>query len=99
MVTSDLTVIFKKISEATDKAIKDFPIARDEAIKKAIESNEKAVREFTSGLQGLTTWSHPIGTNVYTLGFKSPMDMIRAASEFSKNPKVTLYYTRPDQTI
>lgn len=88
MTTSDLTLIIKKISEAQDKAIKE-----------AIASNDKAIRDFTNQLQGLTTWSHSKGTNAYTLEFKSPMDMIRALPKINKIPNVSLYYTNPNYLL
>jgi hypothetical protein len=79
--------------------LKEFPAARDKAIKEAMESNERAIREFKNQLQGLTTWSHSEGTNAYTLDFKSPTDMLRALSKIKKIPNVSLYYTNPNYLL
>lgn len=84
------------MSVAITLFLKEFPAARDKAIKEVSESRDKAIREFKNQLEGLTTWSHTKGTNAYTLEFKSPTDMVRALPKVKKNSNVSLYYTRPD---
>jgi hypothetical protein len=87
------------MSSAITLFLKDWPAARDKAIKEAneaIESNNKAIREFTNQLQGLTSWTHTNGTNAYTLKFKSPTYMIHALPKIKKTPNISLYYPKPD---
>jgi len=85
LTTSDLTLIIKKISEANDQALKN-----------AMESTNKAIREFTNPLQGLATWSHPAGTNAYTFSFNSLNDLEKALPKVKKIPNIALINIKPD---